>query len=90
MIKRPVAIEGPWPDARSTFSGPMLSTLLVIGALVGGESFVPGSHRSCAPANPLASNPSVPSVEQIADMLAVVIWADLLMADELEDIASSR
>ena len=38
----------------------------------------------------IASDPSVPSVEQIADMLAVVIWADLLMADEVDDIASSR
>ena len=36
------------------------------------------------------SEPSIPSVEQIADMLAVVIWADHLMADEVYGIRFVR
>ena len=35
------------------------------------------------------SNSSDPSIEQIADMLAVVVWADLVLADEVQDIRSS-
>ena len=38
----------------------------------------------------MASDPSVPSAEQVADMLAVVIWADLHMAEEIKGFASSR
>ena len=38
----------------------------------------------------IQSNPSDPSAEQIADMLAVVIWAGHLMADGVEEIASSH
>lgn len=38
---------------------------------------------------PLTSDPCGPSAELIADMLAVVLWADQLMADEVGDIALS-
>jgi hypothetical protein len=38
----------------------------------------------------IASGPSVPSAEQIADMLAVVIWADLHLAEEIKGFASSH
>ena len=38
----------------------------------------------------IASDPSVPSAEQLADMLAVVIWADLHMVEEIKGFASSR
>lgn len=37
-----------------------------------------------------ASDSADPSAEQVADMLAVVVWADLFLADEVEGIASSR
>lgn len=36
-----------------------------------------------------APNPNHPSVEQIADMLSVVIWANHLMVDEVDAMASS-
>ena len=37
-----------------------------------------------------ASDSIIPSVEQVADMLAVVIWADLHLAEDIRGFASSR
>lgn len=66
----------------------MVSTLPLSDALARGESFDPGEPSIMQYSPAVAADSSCVTANQIADLLAVVMWADILLIDEVEAIGT--
>ena len=69
---------------RATLSAPWVSILLLRDALDWGESFDPGEHPVVPHITSVAANSHCFTADQVADLLSVVLWADMLVIDEAE------